>query len=201
MKKLLTTVAALGIVLGSTAAIAGGPDNMSAQPALTGFYVGAGVGYGALSGSSISAISSAARDLHVKTTDSGVVFDAHLGYNINRYFGAQLEYMYLPQLKFSFDGASASINNNFIALEAKGQYPLMDDKVVPFVTAGYGIVINSASGDNADSTSEWEPVLGLGVEYKVTPNIGVNVQYKVVINANDNFANVNMGLVGANYYF
>lgn len=203
MKKMFTTIAALGVVLGSTAALAGGADEMPAnnQPALSGLYVGAGVGYGSLSGKAISAVRAAARASGVKNTDSGVVANAHIGYDINRYLAAQVSYLYLPKVGFKFQGKSNNVYNNMYALEAKAKYPLMDGKVIPFATAGYGIVVMTPSGDHVKSTHAWEPILGAGVEYKVTPHVGVNAQYKVVINANNDFNTVNMGLAGVNYYF
>ena len=88
-----------------------------------------------------------------------------------------------------------------IAFEAKGQYPVMNDKLIPFVTAGYGVILFSTSDDNTSSGSTWEPVIGAGLEYKVNRHLGVNAQYKVVMNVNDEFSTVNMGLAGFNYYF
>ena len=49
--------------------------------------------------------------------------------------------------------------------------------------------------------STWEPIAGAGLEYRVSKHVGVNGQYKVVMNVNNEFGTVNMGLFGVNFYF
>ncbi len=210
--RLFTNLVALGLVMGATTvAMAGGPDMSAASEAAaqqpvanaSGLYLGADLGYGAFnSGSKVGEFNTFAKSLGAKATDSGVVFGAHVGYDINRYVAAQVSYLYLPKINFSYDSSSVNVYNNMLAVEAKGMFPLMSDKLVPFATAGYAVIFTSPGDSNVDTkATNWEPVFGAGMEYKVTPHIGVNAQYKVVTNFNNKFSTVNMGLAGLNYYF
>jgi outer membrane protein W len=167
------------------------------------FYFGVDVGYGSLSGQdSISAIKQEARDDGVDLSVFNFVMAGHFGYNFNQYFAAQLEYQLLPLISFSYNGYTSSILSNMLAVDVKAQYPLMNNKLFPFVTAGYGIVLFSSDDDDYVNTgTAWEPVFAAGLEYRVSKRIGINAKYKVLFDINNKFSMVNMGLVGFNFYF
>ena len=172
------------------------------QTQLVGVYFGLHLGYGAFAnGSEINAITKEARDDGIDASDSGFVGNVEVGYNFNKYIAAQIDYLYLPRIHFSYDDSSSSIYNYMFAGELKAQYPLLHDKLIPFVTAGYGVVAFTTDDDNADTGSTWEPIAGAGLEYRVSKHVGVNGQYKVVMNVNNEFGTVNMGLFGVNFYF
>ncbi len=190
------------MVLCSYTAIANTTQSQNV-PNANNLYFGIDVGYGALTnGNTISAIKQEARDDGVTVSDSNFVTAGHFGYSFNHYIAAQLEYLFLPFISFSYNGSYSTIFSNMIAFEIKGQYPLMNDKLFPFVTAGYGIVLFlTDNNDNVNTTSVWEPIISAGLEYKINQRIGINTQYKILIDANNKSSTVNMGLVGFNFYF
>ena len=206
MKKIVIGLMAATALTASAVSMAGGPDNMNAPATKdSGLYVGAGVGYGAYTGQYV-------KDAALKTTfkkTHNFVFGAHVGYDINKYVAAQVEYLYLPHLAAKAS-ADADLTAQAFALEAKVMYPLMDGKVIPFADAGGALVIEGyavapkASHDTG-RTYMWRPVVGAGAEYKVMPNLGVTVEYKAIIgstsaNNRNDFSTTQMGLVGINYY-
>lgn len=211
MKKIVIGLMGASVLAASAVAMAGGPDNMApAAPSYhTGFYAGADLGYGGYTGDVANVMKATTKGLGLKSSFSGAVFGAHVGYDINQYFAAQLEYAYLPKIKASTDGFSQVASYNMAAIEGKVMYPVLDGKLIPFATAGYGVIFTSTKinhkTDKSFSGHIFRPVLGAGVEYKVMPKLGVYAQYKAVIgtdvNAKKTYPTAQMGLVGVNYYF
>lgn len=209
MKKVIMSLAAGSALLASGLVMAGGADDAAVNPGYhSGIYLGADVGYGGVAGDKFqTTLRTEQLDNTIKVKDSGVTAGAHIGYDFNQYFAAQVDYMYLPHMKVSGNTfLDTDVTSQLFGIAAKGQYSFMQNQASVFALAGISVVYQSIDGtDGILSSTNAAPYVGAGVEYRVMPKLGVSAQYRAVIDtSSDNSrigGTVQMGLVGMNYYF
>lgn len=215
MKKTVVSLIAATALTAGAVAFAGGPDVVPA-PSHSGFYAGADLGYAyspdgidkELTKADIAALSDATKD------NKGFAFGAHLGYQFNQYIALEGGYMRLPKVGYEQNHDFIGFDDTNVFYGAvKGSYPVIDNLSV-FAKAGYAVVKTSLDEENTTtgvsvtdaSSTNYMPLVGAGVEYRVLPKLGVNVAYTALIRVGkasngNHFPTTHIGTVGLNYYF
>ena len=195
----------LGVRLGSSKVE---PESVAIQetPIKNSVYLGIDAGYGN------SYINSQDKNdalaFGVKyTKNGGFTVGARTGVLINPYVATQVEYFYLPSVRLSQISGTQSdtLSSNLVAAEVKAIWPAAKNFEI-FGKAGYSwiIVSDQASLDNYKATTPrhtFEPVLGLGFEYRFLKRLAVGAQYTAIIDVNNQYPTTNLGTAGLNYYF
>ncbi|MCB1827241.1 MAG: outer membrane beta-barrel protein [Coxiellaceae bacterium] len=195
LKKLLIMTAAGAATLGTTAAMAGGPDVMAAPaPVDSYFYVEANVGYAFQN--YVNQASAAVGTVGVQIlplsgvqgdgASGGLVYGADFGYMFNQYIGLELGWTYLPRFANTFvsnvtAGATGlmgvSLRNAGAAWGALKLVAPLTENFDAFFKAGvsykYGSLVfagaeqtpPTGSVSGVDKMREWRPVMAAGVSY------------------------------------
>lgn len=159
-------------------------------------YIGGGAGYGQFAKMDTP--------FTIKKRD-GLVLNGVAGYRFNQYAAIQAEYFYLPVYKLDTSLANANTKSHVAALEAKATLPIVKQFNL-FTKGGYTAIFergsNASDGTKGDKTTVYQPIVGGGAEFMVTPQIGLVVQYSGIISTDKSkFDTVNMGTAGLNLYF
>lgn len=200
MKKLLVGIAGASVLALSSAALAGGMDTYDGKAAndvynYSGFYLGAGAGYGLTDTENFPGIH---RD--------GFAFNVDGGYRFNRYVAAEAGYLYFPRVKIDFDDVNSTVHSSAVYIAGKGILPINDSFDV-FAKAGAGLTFTSASADASGLTitasSHQHPIIpiyGVGADYNINQNLAITVQGIGTIGVQD-FPSTYMGTAGLTYTF
>lgn len=118
-----------------------------------------------------------------------------VGYYFNHYIGVSLE-GFLMDTEADATGA--------VSLNLVARYPMQDRCIAPYLFAGGGLLFNANNphfeGDSDDRQNVddglFEGHIGIGVEYRVRPNIGLftDIRYTFVEESDTNFGLVRLGL-------
>ncbi|MBU0455621.1 MAG: outer membrane beta-barrel protein [Pseudomonadota bacterium] len=147
-------------------------------------------------------------------TDSGFAGRAYLGYGFNQYFGAEVGYVYLPQVKIkdvkyssvdTFD--DTKFNQSIVDLFVKGTYPF-DNGFSVYGKAGAGYVhrgnmttkYSGASTKLKGSDNKTLPALGVGASYNFTKQFYADVAYTRYFKSGDLQA-IDLIVAGVGYQF
>ena len=132
--------------------------------------------------------------------DTPVAFGgAAVGFNINRYWGVEFVGEGLPgrleasllETTLSTPGAGEVVEYSVWTsiLQARLRYPMLNDKLVPYMIAGGGLGFTEfndrkqPAGDDGVTggfESSWVGAAGLGVEYFIANNIAVGIEAKYI---------------------
>lgn len=115
-------------------------------------YVGGNVGFTSLTGA----------DAEV-TEDNGASVSVYGGYQLNETFSAEIGYAKLP----SVGAAGAEGKPEVFSLQGVAQ-TAVTDKVSVFGKAG---VAHGELTINGEKSKGWSPILGVGAEYSLSPNL------------------------------
>jgi opacity protein-like surface antigen len=186
MKKLLvvSAIAALGL---SSVAFAGGlPETMPAAPAAvssdTGIYVGLSAGYGINNWKNLDGLNSISVG-----KDNGVVGRFFVGYDINRYFAAELGYTrFFNKPTFSFNREYNKVKSTQVFdLMGKIKAPVVDNFDL-YAKLGVGYMMTnfdtntplvSDTGTTKKNRRAFNVAFGVGADYYITPNIIANIEW------------------------
>ncbi len=157
----------------------------------------------------------------------GLVLGGGLGYDLNRYLGVELAANWhehgIEAFRVDFDTDAAVVEYGIWTLipQLRLKYPLMDDRLVPYMLAGAGLGYTETN-DPADETAVLDistveadeygfaAVLGAGLEYFVADNMAVGAEIKYIYHRPDleidgRAVEVNadslLGTVGVRVYF
>ncbi len=197
MNKLIASVAVAALI--GTSAIAGGSvvETEVVEPALTGFYLGAGYAY----------TDTIVDDLfyrgdQVDGTNNGLALIA--GYNINDFVAVEGRYTFISEDNFADNyGYTEKVDGEAWSIFVKPQYSVTPEFKV-YGLLGYGGVELSDSWDATIDTDGFQ--YGLGGAYAVTRNVELFADWTKAADYEDNdfmLLNINTDLYtfGANYKF
>ncbi len=133
-------------------------------------------GFGGYIGASVGQADTDASDL-----DSSTGFRILGGYMYNDNFGVEVGYMDIGEFDGNSPTSNASIEADGAYVAGVGVYPL-SDRFNLFGKVGlfhyeYDVLVNGSSVENNDGT---EMLLGLGVDYSLTPAIAIGAEYNQV---------------------
>lgn len=122
-------------------------------------------------------------------THSGVLGAGAIGLNFNKYFGAELASEYTrAQLRSPTLGRVAGYPIWTVLAQARARYPLLDDRLVPYLVAGGGLGIALGGGDKdapfavtgftGNGETTYVGAVGLGLEFFLEDNLAVGVEAK-----------------------
>lgn len=150
--------------------MAGGAVEANDSNVLSGFYLGANLGYGKTN-----------ETLENNSTkNKGFVWGADAGYNFNQYLAVEAGYTQMATVKVS--GQTLSSENRMFDLVAKGTYPINTQfNIFGKLGAAYthtklASTIGGASIEGAGANGAIVPYFGAGVGYNLTKNVSFNVQ-------------------------
>ena len=169
----------------------------------SGWYIGANVGQSTFKDSCSGLPAGFGCD------DSGTAFGVFGGYQVNKYFGAELGYTDLGKTTASGGGASADIKAKGFELLAVGTFPLNEQFSLYGKLGFYRWDVDaSASGPGgsfSDSATGTDLTYALGVQYNFTKKFGVRAQYQQYKDAGDDATtgqgDINVISVGVVYKF
>ena len=121
---------------------------------------------------------------------------AFVGYQYNQYLGFELGYDWLGRMTYKGSYDNGAYKAQGVQLTAKLSYPVMDDLDVYTRLGGMVWRADSSATVNAVSPAPTQkrfsendtgvsPVVALGTEYAITPNIATRVEYQWVNNIGD----------------
>lgn len=192
-------IAALGM---SAAALANGyGSNGFTSSSDAGFVIGAQAGYGDTHWNDFFSVFPG-----VSTDHTGFAARGFVGYDINKCFGIEAGYTYLPTTTLSANGQSADIDSYGLDLLGKISLPITPVFKI-YAKAGLGYL--HASADNnlgGGSQSHTGPAYGVGAAYEVIPNLSVDagwLRYSGQGNLSDSnyIPQADVALVGLSYKF
>lgn len=192
VKKLITfATAGIASVGVTSAAVAGGPDYISA-PSYAGAYVEDNVGYVYRPWrSDVTTVPGTPKNFGVLSSSSngngGFTFGGDLGYQFNQYFSVEGGWFYLPKAKFTIDPTTFRINAGVAYAALKAMASVYENAYV-FGKLGVAYTYNQSnvaflSSDLTKvvrSSNYWNPLFAAGVQYYFTPNWSMNAQYTFV---------------------
>jgi OOP family OmpA-OmpF porin len=211
-------IGVIGIAsLAASFAMANEPHNLNRDVRAPGFYVGPDLGYSDTSNSALGLSSDVVKDLKSRgiTEDhSGLAIGGHGGYGFNKYFALEGGYMRLARIGIKYDGTFLGARSiNVAYADAKVSYPLAN-KFSVYGKVGYAAIMQKYTGEleslnykaDAKKHTDFDPMAGAGVEYRVSRHLGLDLQYTAYINphsknSSKGFPTTNMATVGLNIYF
>jgi len=165
-----------------------------------GWYIDGHLGYGKVNGTPSTG---------TNPRNSGLAWGGDLGYQINRYFGAELGGNWMPKIKVDSTTANSltAANTNYFAhLAIKGFLPFglghrgnLYAKLggaYSHVNVKNGYTINGITGNKG----AFAPYSALGISWAVYPNIRVFAQAEGILKSSSVPA-MYLGTIGLLYYF
>lgn len=210
MKKVLLTAASAGALVLSLSAVAGGVSHPAPSKGDGGYIFGqAGYGF----------------DSSTQTLDGGITRNGFAGrvgggYHVNKYFGLEAGFAYLPRLSSSqtvitsggqsISGTVSSYNYAFDVM-AMGTLP-MTQQFFAFGGAGAAYVLTHNTGTatvsgqtvsvRSDTKGYVRPKVAAGLGYNVTPKVALTVEYDHIFQVGQKFPlSFNDVLAGVQYSF
>ena len=187
VKKLLLLSVASIAALGSTAALAGGPDNV-ALAAENGMYVEGAMGYDISNWINASNLTNGV--VAIKNRNGGFTAGVDLGYQWNENWAVEFGWYYLPTIRLQTNTTStlgAGLDGNVNQWAAYGALKMM----VPFgfipgmdlffkTGAGYQYLRASGAATSVSPFTmfKWSPYFGFGGQYDFGTNFIINAQYQ-----------------------
>lgn len=192
VKKLITfATAGIASVGVTSAAVAGGPEYVSAQ-SYAGVYAEDNVGYVYRPWrSDVTTVPGTPRNSDVLSSSSsgngGFAFGGDLGYQLNQYFSVEGGWFYLPKAKFTVNPTAFKIKGGIAYAALKAMASIYEDAYV-FGKLGMAYTYNQSSAaflssdlsKVVNSSNYWNPLFAAGVQYYFTPNWSANAQYTFV---------------------
>lgn len=145
-------------------------------------YIGAGASYSAFDVDGVSGLDK---------TDTGL--NLNIGYKFNSTFSAELGYSKLGDIKIPTEAGEFSVRNSMVSLSAIGKYPATKEIDI-LGRVGIAETTSKLAGMKDRTVS---PILGIGAEYKLTPNYALRaeVQYLPKFGSSDvSLVNTTFGL-------
>ena len=196
----------------------------------SGFYIGAGAGYGSMTASTTNGYNYL--DGTSSKNGNNMLGSVYMGYDFSHFVGTQIDYDYIANAQFTSSTSSItgvqnsfSVNEQVIDLAVTGHLPfsvfansLSGASIFGKLGVGYSIINFSGgtvgSGVNQVFTQSLPtfaqglvPVLGIGAEYGIG-SVGIRLEYNyigtiTVSNGGQNVMNINnsIGLFSAFYHF
>lgn len=171
------------------------------------WYIGASVGYATSSTSNISWPSGTS----IKKNDTG--FKLYGGYQFTNIFAAELEYIDLGAYKAESSTVVGSVDVSGLGGSLVARLP-MSDSIALFGKAGLLAKFTDAKSASlptgatryASKRTSTAPLLGVGLEYKMTPSLALRAEYnyigstKLDDNTNEKISN-GLTSIGLRYAF
>lgn len=159
MKRIIAALSMSAAALPAFAAPDLPPVQAAAVPD-SGLYVGVNLGASSASGPSGYSL----------TKSTGGVFGLLGAYQFNRYFAGEAQYGYLG--KAEYNNNAGNIKTHTFGMNAVGTLPLSDVFAV-YGKLGLAFNLSRVSGmTGITDRTRFMPIVGLGVQYHVTPHIG-----------------------------
>lgn len=154
--------------------LAASPAAMAMDPALRGWYIGGGIGKATVELEDNNSFA----DFNGDDTGYKFIF----GYRIIDWVAVELNYAQYGEAQDEIFGFTVENEFTALSLSALGMLPLGNFDLfgrlgVANVEGDFRIV-NLPGG--ADSDDNIEPMFGVGVQYRPTPNLGVRVEYELI---------------------
>lgn len=173
--------------------------------ALPGFYLGLQGGYTQLDYSD----NDFSGGNNASINGSGLGGRAYLGYQLNRYFGAEAGYtLYDSASVNGFNGnsqAGGDIRQQAIDVVLKGTLPLVNSGFNAYGKAGVAFVRKTVTTGLRQVTDANDAdaalfTAGAGASYNITPHVPIDFSYTYTV-GNSSIASSMLGAVGIAYYF
>lgn len=176
---------------------------LPAHAALPGFYVGGQIGWGNTGYNTAGSFHQAEIKSVGRVKDSGLAGRAFLGYQVNENWASEFGYTQFSRTRFydvngilNHDG---NINEYAFDAVAKGIFPLCHCFSV-FAKLGVAYIKANAS-EGFCNDSEFNPVLGAGIGYDLTPHIPVGVSYTRIQRVGGSIPSTNLATFDIAYNF
>jgi opacity protein-like surface antigen len=104
-------------------------------------------------------------------------FNLFAGYRFIKYFSLEANHNWYDSFKIDTDFGSFDLNVFTLMLDAKAMYPLFQDRLVPYVRLGGGLMHAELENEDEDGLA-WN--IGAGMDYFINPNISIGIDGKYV---------------------
>ena len=138
-----------------------------------GLYVGAGVGDFSVDIDDLDSTD-------ISFDDSDTAYKLFLGYRINQFFGAQLDYMDLGRTESAVGLQNLEIETGGFAARVEGTLPLAFFEL--FATAGlvFSDVEASFGGTEFFDESDSDPVYSVGAGFEIAERVVLRLEYEII---------------------
>ena len=149
-------------------------SDTQAQMKDTGVFIGGGVSY-AWNNFDTDDLEKVAGNI---STDDAWGFNLFAGYRFIKYFSLEANHNWYDSFKIDTDNfGSLDLNVYTLILDAKAMYPFFENKLVPYVRLGGGLMHAELENEDKDG---FAGNVGAGIDYFINQNISIGIDGKYV---------------------
>jgi len=121
-------------------------------------------------------------NVSIDEVDDAWGFNLFAGYRFIKYFSLEVNHNWYDNFKIDTNFGSYDLNIFTLTLDAKAMFPLFENRIVPYIRLGGGLMHAELENEDQDEAA-WN--IGAGIDYFLNQNISIGIDGKYVRGTDD----------------